>query len=435
MRMEEAAMRIMAGVGSLILFAGVANAQPFVVQGPGVDPNDFRVTVFASGLNFPYGMQTLSDGSLLVATSDPIGGITYFNSTGVLLRLVDADGDGAADGPGTVLYSGLPGPLTTVRQAGGFAFVVSAKGGSERISFLRQGKDPGTPYVLEGSMNFSFPDDWEHTIYALAVRQAPDDPDAHELFFNVGSSDNDSQSSATVGLSGLITGTLNGASIYKVTVQDSGGTPVVSGLTQIAAGLRNAAGIAFEAASGDLYLEDNGIDGLIDREEPLSADELNRIPAADIGCAVEDFGFPDTYIEYRSGTQIGTGGILPLVAFQPIPPPSGSEAEGPAEITFSPSTFPSALSGGVFVGFHGRFVLAGLANEENPFVFYNLTTGEYFHFISNDEPDIGHLDGLLATSDSLFVSDLDSAGALTGTGGGVIYQIKAVSRKKRRLGR
>ena len=37
----------------------------------GVDPADFRVTTFASGLNYPYGMQQLSDGSLLVA--DDVG--------------------------------------------------------------------------------------------------------------------------------------------------------------------------------------------------------------------------------------------------------------------------------------------------------------------------------------------------------------------------
>ena len=75
-------------------------AGPFTVRGPGVDGADFRVTVFASGLNYPKGMQVLPDGSLLVATSDPIGtGKGFYSSTGTLVRLEDRDGDGIADGP------------------------------------------------------------------------------------------------------------------------------------------------------------------------------------------------------------------------------------------------------------------------------------------------------------------------------------------------
>ena len=53
-----------------------------------------------------------------------------------------------------------------------------------------------------------------------------------------------------------------------------------SNLTQIASGLRNPAGFAFHPKTGDFYFEDNGIDGLSNPNEPLSADELNVIPAA-----------------------------------------------------------------------------------------------------------------------------------------------------------
>src|SRR2546430_14596175 len=79
-------------------------AQPFTVQGPGVNTNDFRVTTFASGLDFPLGMAKLSDGSLLVGISQ---GANFFSSTGKMLRFVDANDDGVADGPGTVLFSGV----------------------------------------------------------------------------------------------------------------------------------------------------------------------------------------------------------------------------------------------------------------------------------------------------------------------------------------
>ncbi len=400
---------------------------------PNVDASRFRVTVFAEGLNFPKSMAQLSDGSLLVATSDPNPGGSYFNSTGTLRRLADSDADGHADSDaGTVLYSGLPGLVTSVRQAGDLILATSTQAGSERISFLRAGATPSDPLTLVGSVNFAFPSDWEHTTYALAVRETPGQPGAHDVFFNVGSRANAVTSTDTVATSGLINATLNPDSIYKVTVQDGGGTPTLSNLTQVATGLRNAAGIAVQPGTGDLYFEDNGIDGLVNANEPLSADELNRIAAGDIGKSVADFGFADDYIQYRTNVRVGSGGVQPLVAFQPIPDPlTGSESEGPSEIAFTPTQFTElgGLNPGVFVGFHGKFNQGGLANEENPLVYYDLTTGQYYHFIGNDEANIGHLDGLLATSDSLFIADLSSTGGLFSpgdAGNGVIYQIKVV---------
>ena len=119
------------------------------------------------------------------------------------------------------------------------------------------------------------------------------------------------------------------------------------------------------------------------------------------------------------------GGVQPLVTFQPIPPPNGSESEGPTEITFAPSGFPAGLDDGLFVGFHGEFGSAGVANAENPLVYVDLSTGHYFHFVANTEPAIGHLNSLLATSDSLFAADLSSTGSLSTAGNGVIYQIRA----------
>jgi glucose/arabinose dehydrogenase len=224
-------------------------------------------------------------------------------------------------------------------------------------------------------------------------------------------------------VSGLLTATLNGDSIYKFTVHDTGGTPVLSGLTQIATGLRNAAGIAIDPKTGNLYFTDNGIDdrrpGGTDRN--VSVDELNRIPPASIGGPAKNFGFPHDYIEAFTGNHIGSGGEPPLATFQPV---GGSISEGPAEIAISPSGFPQGLNNGVFIGFHGKDVQGGLANDENPLVYYDFDTGKYFHFISNDEPNIGHPDGLLATDNALFISDLyfDNFQA---SGTGKIYEIRA----------
>src|SRR5882672_3989911 len=85
-------------------------AAPFAVGGdPSVQSGDFRVTIFASDLNFPNGMTRFADGSLLVATTVPHDANGYFGAaTGQLVRLVDANRDGVADGAPQVLADNLP---------------------------------------------------------------------------------------------------------------------------------------------------------------------------------------------------------------------------------------------------------------------------------------------------------------------------------------
>ncbi len=424
--LRRAARRAMALGLVGLLWAGRATGQP---QAPQLNPSvadRFEVTTFASGLDFPKSLQLLPDGSFLVGTSRSDTG-NLFNSTGELVRLIDADHDGQADGPGQVLASGLPGAITSVRRAGDLVFVASSLPGSERITAMRLGATPSDPLALVGNIDLEYPAGWQHTTSGMAVREVAGQPGQFELFFNVGSRDNATRTTATVPISGLVDGVANADSIYRVTVQDSGGTPAFTGLEQVAAGLRNASGLAFHPGSGDLVFDDNGIDGLVNPDEPFSADELNRIVGAQIGGPVEDFGFPDAFVPYRTGGQGGAGDD-PLVAFQPIPDPlTGSESEGPAEIAFAPASFQPILGDGLFVGFHGRFNLGGLANEENPLVFYSLATDSYFHFFENDQPGIGHLDGLLSTPDALYVADLSSTGDLFNSRGtGVIYRIRAV---------
>lgn len=397
--------------------------QPLTVRPPaGVDPAQFRSTVFATGLDFPYGMQQLEDGSLLVGVSHPLPGGSYFQSIGELVRLRDRDGDGRADGPPTVLYSGLPGVLTAVRRSGGLVFVTSSESGRERISVLVE-KPRYAGYVLAGAIDFSFPPGWEHVTYALAVRHKGRD---YDVFFNIGSSGNHSQSTDQVSVSGLVHGVLEGASLYRVTVRRQNRGVTASGLTRIASGLRNAAGIAIEPSTGDLYFEDNGIDDPLRRSDQLSVDELNRIPHAAIGGAVESFGFPANYVAYRSGEFVGGQGLLPSCAFQPLGDPP-SESEGASEIAVAPSRYPAAMRSGVFVGFFGEYGKSGPANGENPVVFCDPATGRYSHFISNDEPQVAYPTGLLSTTDSLFLADLSHTADLGagGAGTGVIYQVQA----------
>src|SRR5919198_521509 len=125
-----------------------AQIAPLPVQ---MNPSAFRSTVFATGLDFPLGMQQLGDGSLLVATTRPtsVSSPSFFGaSVGELIRLVDADGDGQADGPGTVLFMGLPGPLTDLRIAGSLVFVTSV---GQQISVLRLGSTPASALTFVGS--------------------------------------------------------------------------------------------------------------------------------------------------------------------------------------------------------------------------------------------------------------------------------------------
>ncbi|MCA9188625.1 MAG: hypothetical protein R3E01_12365 [Pirellulaceae bacterium] len=416
---------------SLVLTAGTGRAQvPFGIQGPGVDPTNFRITRFADGLNFPVGMTQLADGSVLVAVCNGNGGF-YSSTSGSLIRLADNDGDGVADERTTLVANVPGGKLSALRSAGDLVFV-TGQGGNVPITIYRMGETPSSPMNLVGRVNLNYPGSWLHPHSALAVRESPDVPGSYDVFFQLGSRTNFDDTSATVSLGSTIgstTYTINGDAIHMLRIKDEpAGTLSLESVTEIATGLRNAAGMAFHPATGDLYLQDNGIDGVVVAIEPTSADELNVIPAANIGGDIEDFGFPFTYEQYRTGTKIGNTGIDPLVAFQPIPQPNGSESEGPNDIVFAPAEFPEALRNGMFVGFHGQFSSGGLNNEENPLVFVDLNDNSYFHFIENTESGVGHLDGLLATNDSLFVADISPAGAIgaSNRNSGVIYQLQAI---------
>jgi len=386
---------------------------------PRLDPAGLVATSFAKALPYPLGMAELEDGSILVATSDPVGG-GLFASTGELVRLVDGDGDGIADGPGDVLAAGLPGALTAVRRAGRLVYAASAAPTGSTISVLRLGDTPSASLDLVGSIDIVYDRPMQHGTYGLAVQPDPVRPEGHRLYFNVGSGGNEA-GGATVTLAGLAEGTAVDASIYRLAVDASGPAPVFSDLTLIATGLRNAAGIAFDPATGDLWCADNGIDTPGDPIVALSADELNVIRADDIGGEPEDFGYPSSYVDYATGETVGGEGVAPEVAFRPG---DAGESEGANEIAVLPDGFPDPLAGAVVVGFHGQWDEVGLDNEENPLLAFQPATGEVITLVGNEEPAVGHLDGLLATDDALFVADLTGTGSLSGTAAtGVIYRI------------
>jgi len=412
-------------LGHLTWGIGVTLGQPFALQGPAVNPDDFQITTFAEGLNYPVGMVELSDGSLLVGVSQ--GSFTGSNSS--LLRLADTDADGIADQQ-TILAANIPiSSMSDVRLVDDLVFVTGQR---QPIQIFRLGNRPTDPLANVGEIKLGYTaGGWLHPHSALAAVPSAATDDAVDLYFQVGSDRNFAETTRKVSFEGLgIERTpMNGDSVYRVTIVDTGTELIASDITQIATGLRNAAGLELDEL-GNLYLQDNGIDGFVDSNEPESADELNFIAAANLATEpIEDFGFPRNYIQYRSDEFLGGEGIVPLVAFQPIGDPlSGDESEGPNDIAFAPPGFPDYLNDGVFVTMHGRFSLGGVRNEENPLVFVDGGENTYFHFIGNDEPDIGHIDGLLSTQDTLYLADISSTGGFSAANNnqGVIYRIQSL---------
>jgi hypothetical protein len=115
-----------------------------------------------------------------------------------------------------------------------------------------------------------------------------------------------------------------------------------------------------------------------------------------------------------------------LVAFQPIPngTPLGSESEGPVEIAFAPSNFPTGYNNGIFIVFSGKAAI-GPANEENATVYYDFGTGQYIHFTENSLPGVGELVGALSTPNALFITDGDT---------GTVYEIASAVPEPATLG-
>ena len=121
-----------------------------------------------------------------------------------------------------------------------------------------------------------------HQCYGLATRPNPDNSGAFDLVFNIGAAGNDT-AGPKVQVTGGISGILNSASLYLVTVTPASDELQFGDPIQIASGLRNGSTFAFAPGTGDLWIGENGIDGLVNPIEAFSADELDVIPADQIG--------------------------------------------------------------------------------------------------------------------------------------------------------
>ncbi len=371
---------------------------------PLVDPSLFRVTTFASGLDYPTSMARLPDGSIIIGTSNPngqgnAGYLNFYTGLGQILRLTDTDANGIADGPGSVVASGLPGAVTSVRTFGDIVAVATVGNGSNvnsqaaTITFFRQGALPTDAYTNLGQIQFAYSLGELPTV-ALTTRPTPGQPGKFDLFFTLPGTDHLGGNSGTVTATGLINGSLTPGSAWLTTVTPAAGSFAVSALSQVASGIRTSAGIAF-AADGSLLITDNGYD-------VVSADELHRLGAGSLGSSTF-LGYPDNYPAYNTGALVGGAGQQAFAAFVPL---SGLPSVGAADVTQAPSNFPLALRQGYFVGFHGLWDEVGTANISNPVYFVDPITGVYSSFITAGQSGISKPDGLLATSEGLYVADM-----------------------------
>ena len=388
--------------------------QPAVILSPRAKEARLGLTEVARDLAFPMGMTPLPDGSLLVATSPSETG-NFYDSTGELVRLFDSDGDGTLDDR-RALISDLPGSLVAVTRHGDIVIATSAQGGDEQIMFFRRGDRWQDPLTQVGKIRLIFRNAM-HQSYGLATRSNPDNSGAFDLVFNIGAAGNDT-AGPKVQVTGGISGILNSASVYMVTVTPANDELQFGDPIQLASGLRNGTTFAFAPGTGNLWIGENGIDGLVNPIEAFSADELDVVPADKLGTTVVDFGFPDSYVDMATGDIVGPD--TAAVSFRPI---DGSEAEGIAGIVFVPASFPKELAGGILAGFHGQFDMTGIENEENPVRWANPETGDQFDLVSNDSPGVGHLDSMTATGDSIYLADFCNASMTSSEACGVIYRI------------
>ncbi|MEM1210236.1 MAG: hypothetical protein AAGI54_13310 [Planctomycetota bacterium] len=410
---------------SLLAAASAAAVEPF---NPLVEPDRFQVTTFATGLNYPLGMTTLSDGSVLVATTvktTPAGQFYSVDGVGQVLRFTDVDNDGVADGPGQVVADNLPGGLTGLERRGDLVFVTSSEPGQEAIHLFTPGATPADSLTPVKTLTFDFPDGTLHSTNALATRDKPGSPGVVEVFFNVASAFDNVDSTEPVGLTdgdGL-NASLVADTVYSLAVElDTAGptpTAAISDVTKIADGLRNASGLAFDPATGDLYLVDNAINN------PKSREELNVVAAGDLGTVVPDFGFADDYT-LLDGTVVNPGGASIAQPLSTLVTADDDLAISPVDIAFASDPFADILGEGLFLGFHGSFNSTGLDNETNPVGFYDLVSGEFIEFLGSDLPGIGHPDGLLIDGDDLYITDLNNDSLFGGAGNGAIYRVTAL---------
>ena len=402
----------------IFLLTSLLYSDPILTLPTGVPAGSLTVSTVASGLSFPYSMQVLSDGSVLAGVSVPNSSNDYLSASGGLVNIPSPGGS-----PVTVL-TGLPYPVQGVRELTPNLLAISEAGtGGTQIAFVSPGATPTSQYSTLGTINFTPSNPGEIFNMTLATRPTPGQPGSYDILFSMNGDTDHTQSANYATLSGLTTGMLPYNSIGMVTVTPTAGSPTVSNFREVATGLRDTAGMVFDN-SGNLYLTDNGWD-IPNTTTPQSADELNFMPEADIGTTILNYGFPDNYVQYDTGTFIGGQDTPPLVAFQPL---NSVQSLGVSEMALAPADFPTGLNNGLFIAFYGEWEQGGVNNQTGPLLYYDFGTQTYEDIILAGQPGIGHIASLVSTGNALYIADMNSTGQIRSSPqDGIIYEIQAVS--------
>jgi glucose/arabinose dehydrogenase len=327
-------------------------------------PAGLNVSVFAEGLGAPRFM-SLDDQGVLHVT----------DRHGRVVRLQDADGDGAADRPATVV-DGLNNPHGITFHDGDL--YVAEETRVVRIA------DANSDGIYESPVTIvdDLPDEghWSRTIVF-----GPDE----KLYLSVGSSCNVCVEESPIR-----------AAIWRYD-RDGGGGEL------FASGLRNAVGLAFSPTTDELWATNNGRDGMGDNVPP---ETLNRVAFG------EDFGWPRCHAGNIIDPDFGSDGSCDGI----VPPAVEMQAHSaPLGLAFLDSNvLGEQYVGDLLVGFHGswnRSEPTGYKVVWLPFE-NGQPTGEVIDFVSGWLLEDGTywgrpVDVIMGADGSVYISD-DNGGRI-----------------------
>lgn len=323
-------------------------------------PAGYTISIFAEDL-----------GAARFMAIDPEGVLYVTDRLGRVLRLPDENGDGVADGTETAL-DGLNNPH-------GITFHDGALYVAEETRVIRSTDTDGDGvYETTETVIDDLPEDghWSRTI-----RFGPDGM----LYVSVGSSCNVCEEEDP-----------RRAAIWRYNADGSGGEP-------FAIGLRNAVGITFHPDTGELWVTNNGRDGMGDNVPP---ETINQPIQGD------DFGWPRCHagevIDPQFGNDDACEGVAqPAVLMQAHSAPLG--------LTFASGEQLAPFEGDMLVAFHGswnRSEPTGYKVVRVPFE-NGSATGEVFDLVTGwllpDGDRWGRpVDVIVAADGSLMITDDES---------------------------